>query len=183
MLPMVNANGSHAVPLLWALEQSEGMVVELGTGPCSTPLLHFFLQHTDRELVSFEEQEKFFFVSSVFAKMNDGSKHEIYHTPDVVSKARKLVECVEHVGVVLVDCEIPGEATYKKRMELAKIFLPCSTFVLVHDCEDERICGDQEWKEVVEGCTYAQVYNQGSGPNTLILSMEKPLQDSQLRSL
>ncbi len=148
----VNNWGSHVGLLYYALQATEGTVVELGMGLISTPFLHVMccLQGINRKVVSFECMHTWF--NHFHMYMND--YHEIYH--DVHDRTVNKYERYpwKNVGVVLIDGGPPTSKEYfsqgyTNRVKALKFFKDIATIIILHDTNDPRMFAAPGFKDVV----------------------------------
>jgi hypothetical protein len=113
---------THQPLLAWAIEVTDGPILELGCGECSTQFILDLVDSTGRRVVSAESSRKWF----------DDYKHTASddHTMVFVEDWFQAVLEFEKQpwSVVLVDCDGPREW-------LAKTLVRVSDFVIVHDSD------------------------------------------------
>ncbi len=137
--------GSHLPLLYLALENTEGMVVELGSGMSSTPMLKFYCSEKNRELVTYENNKEW--------AEQTGS----IYTPTYFKKLGKI-------GLIFVD-SAPGE----ERKDLIEFYRKDADVVLLHDTETgvRSIYGITE---VLKSFKYRLDYTPDGSPATTALS-------------
>jgi len=114
---------SHIFTLVRAFDQSEGDVLELGTGYFSTLLLHWMCVMTGRKLVSYDTIEKWYLRAQ---KMWGNDGHEIYFVPDL-----DTVDLTDrHWGLVFID-----HWPYKRRSVDVMRLKDHADFLVLHDTE------------------------------------------------
>lgn len=118
--------GSHIPVLVDVLSNSEGPVLELGTGPFSTPLLHTLCVDNKRTLVSYENNPEFFNMHTAFVDefhqiklIDDWDKAEIENT---------------HWGLAFVDHR-PAE---RRKVETKRL-VNSADYIVIHDSEPQLI--------------------------------------------
>lgn len=116
---------SHIPVLIKTLELSDGPVLELGMGMMSTPLMHILCEASNRELTSYDSDERYV---KEFSKFASGS-HNIglvtrWSAPDITSIIRST-----EWSVVLVD-QKPAEARIEAIQLLTK-----ADYIIVHDTQ------------------------------------------------
>lgn len=150
---------SHLFVLVRAMEQSEGPVLEMGTGYYSTPVLHWLCGLMNRKLVSYDTEAKW----AKLAKDNyENDFHTVIHLEDL-DKAD-----IENTkwGLVLID-----HSPHARRPVDAHRVKNNATFVVMHDTEPnaERLYHYSpvygKYKYVYQDCNHY--------PWTAVLSNEK----------
>lgn len=116
---------THMGLLIKVVQMSQGDVVELGTGPFSTPLLHWMCKDMNRRLISYENDEEFYY----FAKRFQSSLHRIVHVRDWGDD----VDPRPHRGVVFVD----HAPTIRRGIEAVR-FKDSADYIILHDTEDSE---------------------------------------------
>lgn len=113
---------SHIPVLVDVFNNSEGSILELGTGPFSTPLLHTLCVDNRRTLVSYENNPEFFNMHATFVNefhqiklIDDWDKAEIENT---------------HWGLAFVD-QRPAE----RRIVEIKRLVNRADYIVIHDSE------------------------------------------------
>ena len=118
----VKPHWSSYIPcLLRAMLNSEGDVLELGTGLVSTPLLHWLCFDMDRKLVSYEGDKKYADMNASFAC----DFHEVIYAPDW-----DAIDIEKKWGVALVDHQ-PDE---RRHVEIARL-AQFADFIIAHDSQ------------------------------------------------
>lgn len=147
---------SYIFILVRAFDQSEGDVLELGTGYYSTPLLHWMCVMTGRKLISYDTQEEW----AVKAKDMWGKDgHEIYYAPDL-----DVVDLADrHWGLVLVD-----HSPYIRRQIDALRLKDHADYLVLHDTEP-REAKRYGYPEVYKHFKYVYQYTKYS-PWTAVVS-------------
>ena len=98
---------------------SKGDVLELGSGPFSTPLLHWLCLDTKRYLVTYEDSLEYYNLHKKFVS----KKHEIKFVTDW-----DKINIDKHWGLAFVDHE-PGN---RRKTEILKL-KDTADFIVVHD--------------------------------------------------
>lgn len=124
----LNANLSknyttHNAVLVKTLLNSEGLVIELGGGIFSTPLLHWLCKMQNRELITYEQEPNYY----AFERQFQSRQHRIRFVDDW-----DKIPIPKHAGVVFVDHHPP-----KRRMIETLRFKDVADFIVVHDTERE----------------------------------------------
>lgn len=114
--------GSHIPMLVKLLPETTGVVLELGMGISSTPLLHALCADQGKFLVSMDDEKHFI---DMFRKYETGG-HRIYHIKDW-----NALESTKY-GLVLVD----HKPDFRRKLEVEKF--KDSDFLVVHDTEPEN---------------------------------------------
>jgi len=146
---------THLPALLHALlESGEGDVVELGTGPVSTPVMHWLCRLQGRTLVSYEHDPHHYALAREYA----APWHRVEFVEDWAA-----IDLERPWAVALVD---HGPAN--RRKEELKRLAPWATYVVVHDT-----CGREEhvyhYREAYPLYAYAYQFTEVR-PRTSILS-------------
>lgn len=149
----VDPYSTHLPMLYRALQATEGSVVEFGSGPFSTPLLHNTVCSVSRRLITIEEDGRFV---AKLANMAD-EFHEIYHAPTKGVMDKLISELSkDRYGVVFVDHQLPSSeikegkpGCYEPRAEVALWALDYADLVVVHDVERPE-CFGQTWEQFLE---------------------------------
>ena len=114
--------GSHIPVLVDVFNNSEGPVLELGTGPFSTPLLHALCVNSKRILVSYENHPEFFSMHAPFI--------EEFHQIKLVDDWDKTeIEDIRW-GLAFVDHR-PAE---RRKVETKRL-MNSADYIVIHDSE------------------------------------------------
>jgi len=148
--------GSHLPVLIKVLEVSEGPVLELGSGPFSTPVMHWLCLETKRRLVTYENNWSYYRLFRAFGYGN----HEIKFIEDWDTIPIE----VEHWGVAFVD-HGPAE---RRKVEIKRL-ATIADFVVLHDTDAER---DSEYGFIKESFPLFkyQYHHKRKIPYTSVLS-------------
>lgn len=115
---------THQVPLISAVLQTEGPVVEFGMGHYSTPILHELCK--DRPLLSFDASlewaEQFSYLQSETHQFACCKDHDW-------TQFDKWVDEHDHYGVVLID---HGDDVSLRKRDILRL-ADRATFIVVHD--------------------------------------------------
>ena len=117
--------GSHIPVLIDVFRNSKGPVLELGTGPFSTPLLHTLCVDNKRTLISFENNPEFFNMHETF--VNE------FHQINLIDDWDKADIENTHWGLVLVD-QRPAE----RRVAEIKRLVNNADYIAIHDSEPDK---------------------------------------------
>lgn len=112
--------GSHLPVLLKAVLQTDGPILELGSGLCSTPFLHWLCWVPKRRLVTYECNEQFYEYASQFKT----DYHEVRCIKDWDD-----IDISERWSVAFIDHD-PG---LRRGVELGR--LTHAEYVVAHDTE------------------------------------------------
>lgn len=114
---------THMPLLIKLLLGTTGSVLEVGSGPFSTPLLHWLCSFTGRKLVTYENVPSYY----KFAKQFQSKNHSIrfVNTWDELP--------VEHYQVVFIDHE-PSE----RRITEVERFKDSCDYMIIHDTEEDK---------------------------------------------
>jgi hypothetical protein len=85
---------THNALLLRVLDASDGDVVEMGSGPFSTALLHWYCKNKKRKLITYEDDPQYY----IFAKMFQSPEHRVIFIEDW-----DKVDTSQHRGLVFID--------------------------------------------------------------------------------
>ncbi len=124
---------THQPALIWALENTEGDVLELGMGDSSTVLLHEILKDTERKLVSVEDDtswaEKFIHLKS--------ANHELDVIKRSVNDWKKATDeyAEKKWGVVFVDQGYGEEIWRPARNYSVSKLMNSAEYVVAHDAD------------------------------------------------
>ena len=121
---------SHLPALMGCVAATKGMVLEIGVGHFSTPVLHAVLGIMNRQLVSVENDSEW---SSTMSGLFDGEHHRLIFTGDYRREIAQLIH--QKWSVVLIDHFPAGKA----RADSFQALLPASEFIIVHDYHDETL--------------------------------------------
>lgn len=151
---------SHIPALIYALERTNGDVLELGTGIFSTPFLHYWCDYKKRNLVSVENDLNFYNMSKCF----EGEFHKIFYTENWDTP---YLEC--SWDIVFIDHAPPEQ----RRVDLMR-FSNLSKYIIVHDTngrQEKHYHLSNLWKEF----KYIKTFNYF--PMTTIVSNFYELKD------
>jgi len=151
---------THIFMLVRAFDQSEGDVLELGTGYFSTLILHWLCAIAGRKLVSYDNQTRWFKRAK---EMWSIGNHEIYFAKDY----DKLDLTDRHWGLVLIDHSPP----IRRKIDAIRL-KNHADFLVLHDTEpgdDEVLYG---YQEVYPHFKYIYQYNKYK-PWTCVISNSK----------
>lgn len=146
---------SHIAMLIKVLQNSTGPVLELGMGLFSTPVLHWMCKDMDRELVSYENEEKYFNIDLDYKRGN----HNVLLVKDWDDA--KVED--KHWGMAFVD-HAPAR---RRKIEIERL-KDIADFVIVHDTQpqDNKF---YHFDHVFKKFKYRFDYKKAS-PNTTVLS-------------
>lgn len=139
MISIRNGWGSHVPMLLAAFEATDGPVLELGAGDCSTPLLHSLCHVTKRSLLTVES-------NPVWFSRFDALRDEV-HDVSLISQWDGFYSNVidgRDWGLIFVD-QSPSDS---RAAALARV--KGKTVVVVHDAERK----DGGLRDVINGFKY-----------------------------
>jgi predicted O-methyltransferase YrrM len=129
----VSIRYSNFLPVLMeVMEQSSGDVLELGPGVFSTPYLHWVCKRMKRNLVTLENDEKWFNFCRRYYQ--SGRTQEIKHRFIFVKDWNEADKIIKRTwDVVLVD-HSPSE----RRVEEIKKLANLANFIIIHDADDNK---------------------------------------------
>ena len=110
--------------LIKVVQMSEGPILEIGSGPFSTPLLHWLCHEKGRKLITYENVPDYF----KFAKGFQSRNHRIRFVKDW-----EEMDIKAHWGVVLIDHE-PAKRRHADILKLKDN----ADYIVIHDTEPER---------------------------------------------
>jgi len=168
---MTDPMGSHIAALHWALDLTDGPVLELGMGDFSTPFLSKMC--IGRRLVSVEWNKEWF----ERLRMLGTPDHDIRFCQDYNVDSLPI----DNFSVVLIDHEPPAEADkpmykYQKRMDAVEFYEMRSELIIVHDTEDDWFAQSPRWREIRSKFRYWLEFRH-MFPWTTILSQTIPVQN------
>ena len=146
--------GSHIPVLVKAFELSSGNILELGTGPFSSPILHWLSFDSKRRLVSYENNKEYFDMHKTF----QNNLHEI----NLVTDWEKI-DLKKQWGMAFVDLA-PARS---RKSAIERLYGHCD-FLIVHDTEPES----EKWyrcKDIFAKFKYRTDYKK-SKPWTSVFS-------------
>lgn len=112
---------SHMPLLIKLILGTEGTVLEVGSGPFSTPLLHWLCSYTGRKLITYENVKSYY----KFAKQFQSK----YHSIRFIENWDDLP--IEKYSVVMIDHE-PSE---RRVVDIERFAKHCK-YMIVHDTEE-----------------------------------------------
>lgn len=121
---------THMGILTKVLTISSGDVLELGTGPSSTPLLHWVCKDMRRSLISYENDPEFY----NYARQYRSKLHRI-----VLVKDWDEIDTKTHRGLILID-HSPAE---RRSIDIIR-FKDSADFIVIHDTDEEQHYGYQK---------------------------------------
>ena len=114
--------GSHLPVLMYAMENSEGDVLELGSGNFSTPYLHWKCHLQKRNLVSYDDKERFF----NDLKLYESETHKTFFVSNWDD-----IEIERPWGVALVD----HHPNTRRKVDIKRL-ANHARLIVVHDTEE-----------------------------------------------
>lgn len=122
---------THIPMLLKTVQMTDGPVLELGSGPFSTPLLHWLCAESNRRLLTYEGNEAYFKAANRFKSRN--------HTIRFVKDWDKIDFGTGHWSVALIDNEL-------ERRQVDPIRLKNSVeYIVMHDTNRPDYGYDKVW--------------------------------------
>lgn len=148
--------GSYLPVLVKCLSLTTGDVLELGTGIFSTPILHWICSAQKRNLVSYENDGKYFDLFNI--KSYENEFHQIHLIDDWDS-----IEIEKEWDVVFVDHK-PAE---RRKIDILRV-ANFADFIVIHDTcwRDDK---HYHYKEIFPLFKYRYDYNDYR-PHTTVLS-------------
>lgn len=151
--------GSHLPILVKLILNSEGPILELGTGFYSTPVLHWLCAENNRKLVSYESSDKYFEVAKCYIT----DWHEVYFVTDW-----SKIDISQYWGLVFVD-HYPAQ---QRRLEIARI-ANNADYIIAHDSELKHD-KDYQYSKITPLFKYRRDFNKFY-PNTTVFSNFKDI--------
>jgi hypothetical protein len=148
---------THNTVLIDVLENSTGDVLEVGSGPFSTPLLHWICKKMNRRLLTYENFKYYFDFAKTFTSKN----HRIRFVEDW-----DKIDIKTRYGVVFLD-----HAPQERRGIDALRFKDVADYIVMHDTETDK-CFKVE--DIVKQFKYSYTWKE-CRPWTTILSNTKDL--------
>jgi len=119
--------GSHQPVLIHTLNTiTEGNVLEIGMGFCSTPLIHLICQKQNRNILSLDYEQEFFKKLSSYE--NDKHKMFVFTINKLLNKEYDFFK--ERFSIVFVDAS-PGWI----RQKFIELIKDNADYIIVHDTE------------------------------------------------
>lgn len=146
--------GSHLPVLMRLVSITTGKILELGTGIYSTPFLHWSCFLSNRKLISYESEPKYYEKSKQYRT----SRHRVRFIDNWDN-----LNIAGFFDIVFIDLH-PGF----KRKDLAAKFKDSCLYVVLHDTEpDEDDC--YKYSEIYQMFKYRYDFVKVK-PNTTVLS-------------
>ena len=147
---------THIPVLIKAVHMSTGPILELGSGPFSTALLHSLAIDMDRELITYENGRSYY---ERYSNMQGGN-HKVFFVDDW----DKLDISYKHWGVALVD----HSPDTRRRIEIKKL-ANCADYIVAHDSDEKNDEKYHKYSEIYPLFKYHYDYKK-QVPNTVVLS-------------
>lgn len=148
-------SGSHLPILADIILRTEGAVLEMGMGLNSTPLLHWICTYKQRQLLSLENDPKWFEANKAFENE--------FHRVELITDWNKAPIDTTHWSVVLID----HRPALRRKDDVIRL-KDKANFIILHDAEPE-INKFYRYDKVYPLFKYKFVYS-GVKPNTVVLS-------------
>ena len=136
---------SHRELLYLALENTDGFVIELGSGFGSTPLLQDYCREKNRDFITYETNKEW------------AEKTGSVHTETYFKELGKI-------GLLFIDCA-PGEI----RKDLIEFYKEDAVVIMSHDTQNSAIYV-YHMEEVLSSFKYRLDYQPKEKPSTTIVS-------------
>lgn len=134
---------THLGVLTKVLQASSGDVLEFGSGPFSTPLLHWLCKDMNRLLISYENNSEFY----NFARQFQSRLHRIRFVTNYSE-----VDTKTHRGLVFID----RQPDYT-RGDIALLFKDSADYLVLHDIEVEKSYGYEKiWPHFKNAYTWKE---------------------------
>ena len=112
---------SHMPVLMKLVRGTEGTILELGSGPYSTPILHWLCSYTGRKLITYENVPEYYKFARQFQSK--------YHSIRFIDNWDEVP--VKKYSIVMIDHE-PSE---RRVVDIERF--KDSDYLIVHDTEDK----------------------------------------------
>lgn len=123
----MDAYGSHQSVLVKYVMKTKGVVVELGMGDYSTPILHEICKEQGRVLISAEGNKEW---AERFYRYRD-TLHTVEYVYDWDKYINWLLNCIQGISVIFVD-HAPGE---RRTSDILKL-QDKADYLIVHDSDE-----------------------------------------------
>ena len=130
---------THMGVLVRVLLASGGDVIEMGTGPSSTPLLHWVCKDMNRKLISYENNTNYY----QYARQFRSGLHRI-----IFVNNWDEIDVKTHRGVVFID----HAPTERRKVDIIR-FKNSADYVVIHDTEAESQYSDI-WQHFIHVYTW-----------------------------
>ena len=161
---IIDPASSHVIPLTLSVMATEGDVIELGCGFCSTPLLYSLLYPTGRKLFTIETKREW--LDRILSQ--DPYYQHNFHIKTLVPD---MVEAVKEIkgdcGVALIDCW--DTESYNIRKKCAYVLREIADVLVIHDTEVDGFLEDKEWNDFAKDFRYKETFDRIT-PWTTVLS-------------
>lgn len=145
----IDVSATHQPYLIRAIQNTDGDVLELGTGFFSTDLIHHMLINTSRKIVSVEDNENWM---SKFSH-NKSTNHDFYLIERSIESWTDIIDeySKRTWGVVFVDQGYGEEIWRPTRNYAVRTLVNCCDFVVAHDADifPEMKSQDYNWIECI----------------------------------
>ncbi len=111
---------THIPVLIKTLQTTEGAVLELGSGPFSTPLLHWLCAESGRRLETYEDEKEYFDFANQFRSRN----HKIFFVEDW-----DKIDISKRWSVVFID-----HKTERRSIDALRVN---AQYIMLHDSETD----------------------------------------------
>jgi len=118
---LVHTGSTHLPVLVSALSRTKGAVLELGTGLFSSPVLHELCAEQGRELVSYEDNKKYYDLAI--------TRQSELHPVNFIA-SYDLADIKREWGVVLIDHHPPQ----RRVTDIIRV-ANCADYIVCHDAE------------------------------------------------
>lgn len=124
---------SYFPVLIKAVQNTDGPILELGSGLFSTPLLHWLCAEKGRKLVTYEDTQEYY----RFARRFRTETHEVNFVTDWDKESFNKTKW----DVVLIDHGV------KRRVKDILRLKNCAKYIVIHDTEDKIYGYDKIWSK------------------------------------
>jgi len=135
----INDWNNHLVLLWYALEATQGDVVEMGCGMGSTRQMHEYCKDKGRNLFSFETEEKYI---EMFADLQSaGPPFHVFHR--IINNWHTAKDTCPNPSVILID-HAPGE---RRIVDVAR-FEDFNGIMVMHDTQPKPTAADYGYERI-----------------------------------
>lgn len=172
---------THQPALIWAIENSNGNVLELGTGDCSTVVLHDILQGSGKKLVSVDDNIEYM---KKYTHL-ENEEHEFHLIPRTVHHWKEKIDEFSNTnwGVVFVDQGETEDIFRPSRNYSVQKLVDVCDFVIAHDADifPEMRSDKYNWFVFFPKYLPAPDGHLRFGPPTYIFSKKHDLKNINIR--
>jgi len=167
---------THQPALIWALENSNKNILELGVGDSSTLLLHKSIKNN--KIISVDDNQEWL---DKYLHLENKNHKFFYVNPTLLDWNNKIDEFLNlEWGIVFVDHASQEHIWRSSRPYAIKKLVECSDFVIAHDADlfPEIKTNEYNWFEYIP--TQKPVPDR-NGPSTYIISKKYDLNNIKIK--